>query len=160
MPIYNTHKHTQTSNILTLKGPWETVCINTSSAEVETELWIRHLVMACHSHMDNALIQPIVEQGKSTIPDDCLFVTLVVKCLMVHAGKQIPSAMCCLRLVLNLLKISLCFFENFFKAKHSLWYSKPCRTRDTYMQCRASRSEFLRLSVSIPVAIIMCVAFN
>ena len=93
---------------------------STGLAEMETGLWLRHLVMACHPDMDNALIQLIVEQGMSIIPDDRLFVTLVVKCLMVHAGKQIPSAMCCLRLVLNLLKISFCFLENFLKAKHSL----------------------------------------
>ena len=99
---------------------------STSLAEMETGLWLRHLVMACHPDMDNALIQLIVEQGMSIIPDDRLFVTLVVKCLMVHAGKQIPSAMCCLRLVLNLLKISLCFLENFLKAKHSLRYQNPC----------------------------------
>ena len=33
-------------------------------------------------------------------------------------------------------------------------------TRDTYTQCRASRSEFLRLSVSILVAKIMRIAFR
>ena len=33
-------------------------------------------------------------------------------------------------------------------------------TRDTYTQCRTSCSEFLRLSVSIPVAVIMHIAFH
>ena len=78
-----------------------------------------NLLLQCPHSTYYALIQLIVEQGMSIIPDDRLFVTLIVKCLMVHAGKQIPSAMCCLRLVLNLLKISLCFLENFLREGES-----------------------------------------
>ncbi len=130
MPIYTcTHTNIHENKPKQHTYIEESLGDSTSLAEMETGLGLRHLVMACHPDMDNALIQLIVEQGMSIIPDDRLFVMskrlssaswLVVKCLMVHTGKQIPSAMCCLRLVLNLLKISLCFLENFLKAKHSL----------------------------------------
>ena len=123
---------------------------------METGLWLRHLVMACHPDMDNALIQLIVEQGMSIIPDDRLFVTLVVKCLMVHAGKQIPSAMCCLRLVLNLLKISLCFLENFLKAKHSLRYQNPWM----YSTCTSRSCLHSFFPIYIPFKIIIFYTFD
>ena len=52
------------------------------------------------------------------------------------------------------------FWLSLKEAQHltSLYYC--VNTRDTYTQCRASRSEFLRLSISIPVAIIMRIVFK
>ena len=59
-----------------------------------------------------------------------------------------------------LLSATVSFWLSLKEAQHltSLYYC--VNTRDTYTQCRASRSEFLRLSISIPVAIIMRIVFK